>query len=245
MIYHPPKLLNALPGISAGITYANRDSYNTSESIRGLNFGENTNSSMPVIKQNLDLLDHEISDNGNIALADQIHGACVSLVSESGYYTGIDGFITKRNELLIGIKVADCAAILLADATTSIVAAVHAGWRGAAAGVLPNTLNLMKKEGADLQELMCYISPCISLKNFEIGEEVAEEFPTQFIDRSIGAKPHLDLKEFLASQLRDADIKNSNIEIDSRCTISDELFYSYRREGDRSGRMMAFIQRTA
>jgi YfiH family protein len=244
MIYHAPKLLNRLPGITAGITYAKRDIYNTTESINGLNLGENTGSSMQVVKRNLEILDQEINDNGNIALADQIHGADVSVISDSGYYTGIDGFITTENRLLIGIKVADCVAILLADSTTHALAAVHAGWRGAASGILPNTLDKMKKEGSDLSELVCYISPCISVRNFEVGEEVAEKFPSQFINRSIGEKPHLDLKGFLASQLRDAGVQNSNIEIDPRCTVDNSSFYSYRRERDKAGRMLAFITQT-
>jgi YfiH family protein len=244
MIYHAPKLLNKLPGITAGFTYAKRDSYNTKESICGLNFGENTGSSMQVIKQNLEVLNHEINDNGNIALADQIHGADVSMISNPGYYTGIDGFITKENSLLVGIKAADCAAILLADPTNDTLAAVHAGWRGAASGILPNTLDRMKKEGSDLSELVCYISPCISVKNFEIGEEVAEKFPSKFINWSIGEKPHLNLKGYLAEQLGDAGVRKYNIEIDPRCTIDDSSFYSYRRERDKAGRMLAFITQT-
>lgn len=244
MIYHAPKQLNSLAGITAGITYANRDKYNSEEFIKGLNFGENTETSMAVIKRNLNVLDRKINHNAKFAIAEQIHGSEVSVVSEPGYYTSFDGLITKEKSLLIGIKIADCAAILLSDPTKRIIAAVHAGWRGAAAGILPNALNKMKIAGAEPSEIVCYLSPCIALKNFEIGEEVAEKFPSRFIDRSIGKKPHLYLKEFLKAQLVDAGVDVSNIEIDARCTVDDSSFYSHRRERDKAGRMLAFITQT-
>lgn len=244
MIYDAPKQLNSLHGITAGITYASREKFNRSEFISGLNFGENTRTPMPVVKRNLDVLNREIKHNSNFALAEQVHGADVSVVSEPGYYTGIDGVVTSKKNLVIGIKVADCAAILLSDPVNGIIAAVHAGWRGAAAGILSIALDKMKTAGAELGNIICYISPCISVQNFEIGEEVAEKFPAQFIDRSIGQKPHLNLKEFLSTQLNDAGVSISNIEIDSRCTIDDTSFYSFRRERDKAGRMLAFINQS-
>lgn len=248
MNYHAPQQLNSLSGIKAGIkagiTYANRDIDRADDSTEGINFGDNTGIPMSVMKKNLELLDNEINHNGNFALAEQVHGADISVVSEPGYYSGVDGLITTNKNLVISIKVADCAAVLLADPSAGVISAVHAGWRGAAAGILPNALDKMKKEGAEPINIKCYVSPCISLQNFEIGEEVAEKFPSQFINRSIGKKPHLNLKEFLQAQLVDAGLSLSNIEIDSRCTIDDDSFYSYRRERDKAGRMLAFIKLT-
>lgn len=244
MIYYSPKKLNGLSGLIAGLTYASRDEFNSSEFIEGLNFGENTKTLMPVLKHNLDVLNHAINHNGNFALAEQVHGADVSMVSEAGYYSGADGLVTTNKNLVIGIKVADCAAVLLSDPVNNVIAAVHAGWRGAAAGILPNALDKMKETGAKPVNILCYISPCISVRNFEIGEEVAEKFPSQFIDRSFGRKPHLNLKEFLRVQLVDTGVLQSNIELDSRCTINDTSFYSHRRERDEAGRMLAFIKQT-
>ena len=64
-----------------------------------------------------------------------------------GYYTGVDGLITSFN-LLIGIKVADCAAILMSDPHAGVIAAVHAGWRGAASGILPNAIRKNERGGS-------------------------------------------------------------------------------------------------
>ncbi|WP_340103007.1 peptidoglycan editing factor PgeF [Rhodohalobacter sp. 8-1] len=244
MIYYAPEQLNRQHKLIAGITYASREKYNSSEYIEGLNFGENTVTPLPVIKHNLEVLNHEINHDGEFALAEQVHGADVAVISDSGYYSGVDGLVTTTKNLVIAIKVADCGAVLLSDPANNIIAAVHAGWRGAAAGILPNALDKIKKAGARPANIICYISPCISLQNFEIGEEVAEKFPSQFIDRSIGHKPHLNLKEFLRTQLVDAGVAPSNIEIDSRCTVDNTSFYSHRRERDKAGRMLAFIKQS-
>ncbi|HKL16223.1 MAG TPA: polyphenol oxidase family protein, partial [Balneolaceae bacterium] len=94
------------------------------------------------------------------------------------------------------------------------------------------------------KQMKCYISPCLSMKNFEIGEEVALRFPTTFINRNIGKKPHLNLKAFLEQELINAGVRKNSIDIDSRCTIDDTSFYSFRRERDKAGRMLAFITQT-
>lgn len=244
MIYHAPEILNTISGVKAGITYAVRESFNRAEDIAGLNFGENTRTSMSVVKCSLATLNDEIEHNGNIALAEQVHGTTVEIVSGAGYITGVDGLITREYDLLLGIKAADCAAILICDPVSGVIAALHAGWRGAASGVLPNAIKLMKKEGAEPKNMRCYISPCLSLENFEIGEEVAEQFTLPFIDRTIGKKPHLNLKAFLRQQLADAGIAPDHIEADVRCTINDTRFYSFRRERENAGRMLAFIKQS-
>jgi len=244
MIFYSPNIINEIKGVEAGFTYALRDKFNVNASIPGLNFGENTDVTQSVVADNFNRLNNEIRHTGRMALAEQVHESDTQVVSESGFYKGVDGLITTEQNLLIGIKAADCAALLMADREKSVIAAIHAGWRGAASNILPKAIEEMKAQGANTKNIYCYISACISLNNFEIGEEVAKQFPPSFIDRTIGKKPHLDLKKFLEQQLLDKGIKRSNIEIDSRCTINDLSFYSFRRERDKAGRMLAFIKQT-
>lgn len=244
MIFHSPDIINRIEGVEAGFTYALRDRFNVKDSIPGLNFADNKDVTKSVVTHNFNVLNEEIGHTGRIALAEQIHKSDTELVSESGYYTGVDGLITTQQNLLIGVKAADCAAILMADSEKGVIAAIHAGWRGAASNILPKAIEEMKVQGASSKNICCYISACLSLNNFEIGEEVAEQFPASFIDRTFGEKPHLDLKKFLKHQLLEKGIQKSNIEVDTRCTINDHSFYSYRRERDKAGRMLAFIKQS-
>lgn len=243
ILYHSPDLFKTDARITAGITYAGRDHINSRGEIPGLNLGDNTNASAAEIEKNFKQLADALKCAPNeIALAEQVHGSEVEIVDESGFYENVDGLVTSQTDLTIAIKVADCAAILLTDSSSGIIGAVHAGWRGAAENILPKALEKLQGAVANLQNTSAYISPCISLKNFEVGEEVAEQFDPKFINRDIGPKPHLDLKSFLKHQLLTAGIEDERIEADPRCTVEDQNFYSYRRERDKAGRMLAFIK---
>ena len=180
MIYHTPKKLGHVDGIRAGITYAHREKYNTLSNITGLNFGSNEQASWPDVKSNFDLLNDQLSHSGKMAIAEQVHGSNIEIVDEPGFFPATDGFITSQKGLLIGVKVADCAAVLMADPESGLVAAVHAGWRGAASGIVGKAAEKLINEGATTQNIRCYISPCISMANFEVGEEVASEFSDEF-----------------------------------------------------------------
>jgi len=211
--------------------------------IEGLNLGFNTDEDREVVKGNRNFLANSISiPIADIAFANQVHGIDIIEVTEGGIYDDIDGFITKKKGLALAIQVADCAAVLFADSNAGIISAVHAGWRGAEAEIVPKTLQKMIAMGADLKDIKVFLSPCISEKKFELGEEVASKFPDEFINRKSYSKPHLDIKGFIEDQLLTAGIHKPNIEIESSCTFSDTDYYSYRRDGRKAGRMMGIIK---
>lgn len=240
--YIKPENLNNEP-ISSWFTLRNQDSVHPKKAISGLNLGLNTNEAASTVLANRQLLLNEIGvAESQIAYAVQVHQTDVKVVERGGVYENTDGFVTSEPGLALAIQVADCAAILLGDPQNGVVGAAHAGWRGAAGGIIPKTVQVMLAQGANPSEIKVFVSPCISLKNFEVGEEVAKEFPDKFVDRTKYAKPHVDLKAFLKQQLLDAGIKPEHIEIDDSCTIENENFYSYRRQKDKSGRMMGIIK---
>ena len=80
------------------------------------------------------------------------------------------------------------------------------------------------------------------VNGIEVGDEVAEKFPDDFVDRTSYSKPHIDIKKYIEFQLLRAGILEENIEIHGSCTFSDSEFFSYRRDGKRSGRMMVIIK---
>jgi copper oxidase (laccase) domain-containing protein len=72
-----------------------------------------------------------------------------------------------------------------------------------------------------------------------VGAEVASQFPAGFVDYSSYKKPHVNLKAFLNAELISAGVLENNIEVSNDCTLHDQKFYSYRRERDKAGRMLA------
>lgn len=237
-----PSLLND-ERISSWFTLRNHQSIHQDLTIPGLNLGLNTGEKEEIVRRNRNTLLNEIGlDAHQIAYAIQVHQTKVEVVNHGGTYPNTDAFVTTDTDLALAIQVADCAAVLFGDPRNRVIAAAHAGWRGAAANIIPKTIDKMVGFGAEIKNIKAFISPCISLQNFEVGEEVASQFPDQFVDRENYKKPHVDLKEFIRHQLLDLGMLESKIELDTHCTINGEQFYSYRRQKEQSGRMMGIIK---
>lgn len=187
----------------------------------------------------------------------QMHGAEVALKrpNDAWAWDGegdhrADAIVTDDPACIIGVRIADCAPILLASADGSIVSTVHAGWRGVIAGVLPRAIDAMHALGAAPRSTFAAIGMCIGVESFEVGEEVAAEFTRVFpeanaiVRRDLGHKPHIDLKLALAVQLQHAGLPPESIETLPHCTVRDErLFFSHRRQAalGGGGRMLALI----
>lgn len=177
----------------------------------------------------------------------QVHGTRILLVDDPVPFgdTDADGIITSAKNVLLTIRVADCVPILLASADGSIVAAVHAGWRGVVAGIVPRAVQALAEHGALRGHLLAAIGPSIGAPHFEVGEEVAAEFLAAglaaAVQRPAGQpKPHIDLACALRLQLARHDV--SHIDTADLCTFqkSDE-FFSHRRENGITGRMAGVI----
>lgn len=239
-----PKALSESSEIGAWFTQKNEEYGKIESSIPGLNLGFNTpENKEQVAKNRLALLASLNLNENHVAYADQVHSNRIRRVTEGGIYPSTDGLITQMPGLTLGIQVADCAAVLLWDSSQRIIAALHAGWRGAVGNIVPNGIDVMKEMGANLKHMRAFVSPCLCFKNFEVGMEVAEQFPEEFVDYEHYNKPHVNLKGFLKHQMRSSGLIDGNIEIHPGCTIEDERnYYSFRREGQQSGRMMALIQ---
>lgn len=239
-----PELLSDSDGVQAWFTLKNSEYGLEGSRIKGLNFGYNTRETKELVTANrLSLLSHLRLDPEWVAYADQVHSNRVQAVTEGGTYPSTDGLVTQIPGLTLGIQVADCAALLLWDSTNKVIGALHAGWRGAAGDIVPMGIDKMIQQGANPNSIKAFVSPCISLQNFEVGQEVADQFPDEFVDYESYAKPHIDLKGFLKHQMIKSGIPQEQIEISQECTIDNsDDFYSYRREGDESGRMLALIQ---
>jgi YfiH family protein len=183
----------------------------------------------------------------------QVHGSAVLHHAQGRRADGSnlelgegDGIVTHDAATYAAVRGADCAMVLLADVSGKWVAAAHAGWRGAVAGVVVRTVQAMRAAGAG-GEIVAAIGPCIGFQAMEIGPEVVAEFVKMPAARGQLAagrdgKGHVNLRGVLAAQLRGAGV--GRIDVAEGCTVlsrlpdGSALFSSHRREG-RMGRRLA------
>jgi hypothetical protein len=172
----------------------------------------------------------------------QVHSADIKDAASLNGNDACDGLLSNQAKRLLAISVADCVPILLASKSGNIVAAVHAGWRGSANKILSNAVNKMRIDfGAKPEDILAWIGPSASACCYEVGQEVAVRFASPEV-RFDGARQYLNLKLANRNQLLDSGLDASNIEIHAGCTICEsETFHSFRRDGSRSGRMLAVI----
>lgn len=233
-----PEIFADLPNVTAAFT--TRAGGVSEGPFGGLNLGLGVGDVPAAVTENRERVLRALGFDA-LATGGQVHGADVEAVTRPGHTAERDGLVTDRPGLLLAILTADCGCVLLADPEAGVVGACHAGWRGAVAGVVARTLARMRDLGAEPSRVRAALGPCISAANFEVGPEVAEQFDDAFVVRAPGAKPHVDLKGALRSQLIDAGVADERIEVDARCTFDTAHFYSYRKEGGRTGRMMGLI----
>jgi polyphenol oxidase len=160
-----------------------------------------------------------------------------------------DALISDLPGRSIGVRTADCVPVLLLDAKNRAVAAIHAGWRGAAAEITKETLLAMQEAfGTCGSDVYVAIGPCIRPCCYEVGEEVAAKFAAQFPEwgREDVARRSLDLPESCRRQLLAAGVRDDRVFDSCLCTACQpEQFYSYRREPENPGRMISSIARLA
>ena len=196
-----------------------------------------------------------VFDRGADALnaCHQIHSA-TAVIAHGGWSGGrpkADAVVTAVPGLICCALAADCAPVLIADAKAGIIAAAHAGWKGALAGVIGATVEAMKTLGADPARIAAAIGPCIGQASYEVGLEFLARFETAmpqshcfFSDGASPQKRRFDLPGFVISQLKTAGV--AQCEWLGRDTCAEEgEFFSNRRaairgEGD-YGRLLSAI----
>ena len=161
--------------------------------------------------------------------ADNI-GNYQSLTKEQEYALHGDAIITNQAGLLIAVKSADCAPILLADADSKYIAVIHAGWRGALGGVVKTTLQKMIDLGC--KNIYASIGPSIQARSFEIGADIALSIDRKYINIK-KEKYFFDMSGYILKDLLSCGARYaSKTNID---TFSNHDFFSYRRQGKTFG----------
>lgn len=145
-----------------------------------------------------------------------------------------DAAVTDVPGVAVAVLTADCAPVLFRDAEAQVVAAAHAGWRGALGGILEATLEAMERRGARRSSIRAAVGPCISRRAYEVGPEMRARFVAEdpdydsFFSAGRGDRFHFDLPAFALARLRAAGIAEAAWL--GACTYSDsDRFFSYRR----------------
>jgi YfiH family protein len=173
-----------------------------------------------------------------VAWAKQIHSA-TAVAARPGFSGEGDGLFTCAPGLALSVVTADCVPVLLAGPEG--LAAIHAGWRGIAGGVVSATIEAAVERPA---EWTAWIGPAIGPCCYEVGEDVAARVAqashSGVVATGPGERPHLDLHAAVRHQLEAAGI--GEVTAIAHCTRCDgERLWSYRREGKRAGRNLAFL----
>ena len=163
-----------------------------------------------------------------------------------------DGLVSGMHGVLVGVKTADCVPILIGDAKTRSFAAIHAGWRGTVRSIVVRGVETMQREfGSDPADMIAAIGPAACVKDYEIGQDVIDEFEAAFDGADKYFKPTspghamIDLHLANKDQLLSSGVHMDRIFTAPLCTMDrSDLFFSYRNEiklYGKTGRLLSVI----
>lgn len=165
------------------------------------------------------------------------------------YFEDVDGYITKRKDVMIFTQYADCLPIYFYDKVNEVIGICHSGWKGSYDGIGIKLIELMKENyGTQNKDLIIAFGVGISQKNYEVSEEFYTNFVNKYsediLQRSFSkylGKYFFDNQEFNYNLFLEFGIPRENIIKNELCTYRENKFYSYRREKDGAGRNGGYI----
>lgn len=220
---------------------------------KGLNCGAGSSDQAEAVRINRARVAEAMSvEPDHLISLHQVHSAdVVHVTAPFSEKPKADAMVTATPGIALGILTADCAPVLFADAEAGVIGAAHAGWKGAIGGVIDATITAMEGLGARRDAIAATIGPCISQRNYEVGQDFVERFVDDTPDYArffAGGRSadhaQFDLPGFVLSRLRTAGVQAP--EWTGHCTYAEpDRFYSYRRtthlkEAD-YGRLIASI----
>jgi polyphenol oxidase len=179
------------------------------------------------------------ADVRSVASMEQVHGDGVAWAADDSSHGGVDALLTDRRGLGLLVRVADCTPVVLAAPDDGFVGVVHCGRLGLVSGVVPAAVQAMRERGVG--RVRAWLGPRACGKCYELpagmADSVADVVPEARSTTSWGT-PAADIGAGVAAQLVAADVEVHDVGA-GVCTIEDERFFSYRRQGDKAGRFGA------
>jgi polyphenol oxidase len=207
-----------------------------------LNLGRSAGDDLLCVAENEKRLTGALHLPDGLARARLEHGTRCVVVEAPGSYDPCDGLATSREGLPLYLTVGDC--VPLFATAGEWIGLMHCGWRGTVEGGVGRFLETLERVSSiPTEKQRVWIGPGIGVCCYPVGAEVADRFPPETVRRE-GSEARLDLPAAIRSHLRIAGLPDSRIDGCSLCTsCRPDLFFSYRRDGLRSGRMAAVIWR--
>jgi YfiH family protein len=223
-----------------------------------LNLAYHVGDNPKVVEKNWQLLSEQLLSKkqplpSSPQLLQQVHGTTIVDAVCNGSTPEADGCYTNRAGRVCSVMTADCLPLLICNRAGTEIAAVHAGWRGLAAGIIGQAI---KRFDASPAELMVYLGPAISQSHFEVGVEVLEAFLAHtFVDKSSQQhmfsnieksfikkdEAHWQANIYGLATMALQELGVTSVYGGDYCTYADaQQFYSYRRDGQ-TGRMASLI----
>lgn len=186
----------------------------------------------------------------------QIHSDLVKVVKTQADIDNTeekyDALTSNLENLLIGVKTADCVPVLIGDTITGAYSAIHAGWRGTVESIVIKAIHKMQENfGTRAEDLVCAIGPAATCQSYEIGQDVIDAFAKNFPNSAHLFQPTkeghalIDLHLANKEQLLSVGVQSKNIDIAPFCTMErTDLFFSYRvekRKFGKTGRLLSVI----
>jgi len=240
----------ALDGVTHG--FFGRQGGVSTGPMASLNCGWGSGDELALIVENRRRAAGALLPGARIVSPHQIHSADVVEAGEwpDSDRPHADAVVTDRPGILVGILTADCAPVLFADPQAGVVAAAHAGWKGALAGITDHTLDAMERLGARRERVAAAVGPCIAQRSYEVDVRFPDPFleadPTaeRFFSEGPSGKPHFDLESYVLARLAAAGLRQVEaLGLDTYAQA--DLFYSYRRATHRAepsyGRQISLI----
>jgi YfiH family protein len=207
------------------------------------NMSSSVGDDLQIIKENREKFFNELElSPESIAYQKQVHGDKVSIVKTGGLFGESDAMITDIKNIGLAISTADCCAVFIYDPVNKVIAGVHSGWRGTSKAILVKVLQTLSNDFDSAPgDLICYLSPSISGKNYEVGADVAEKFDLDYLKKK-NEKYLLDIPKINEDILLNYGVIPHNIQISNLCSYEYlSILHSFRRDGKKSGRALGVI----
>ena len=234
--------------------FFNRKGGKSSGIYKSLNCGLGSNDNKNKVLINLKIAKNKIDKKSkHIFLLNQVHSNKFVFI-DKGFKNlkkkiKADAVITNQKKIPIAVLTADCVPILLHDNQKNMIAAIHAGWKGALKGIIKKVINFMIKKGCNVNNITAAIGPCIRQKSYNVKLDFVKKFVKKDANNKIFFKKkkniiYFDLPSFVKSQLKSKKITNIdtiNIDTFNKKNNFFSARYSLRSKHDDYGRNISII----